>query len=181
MRRFFSTTVFILAAVLLLPQVAPAEGLVSEIRAGILAHDVPIAGFNRESGADLNLELLFSAPQLAFFEAIGSPRPHIGTDLNLDGNTSQVYAGLTWEWDLPGDFFLDLGGGGALHNGYAYTAKNDRKSLGSSLLFHLTGSIGYRLTERTNVSLMYDHISNAGLANNNEGLDNLGVRFGYLF
>jgi hypothetical protein len=29
------------------------------------------------------------------------PRIHIGTQINVDGDTSQLYAGFTWDLRLP--------------------------------------------------------------------------------
>jgi len=71
--------------------------------------------------------------------------------------------------------------GGSAHNGKLDTDDDDRKSFGSSLLFRVGGAIGYRLTSNWNVSLQYEHMSNAYISDPNEGMDNLGVRLGYRF
>src|SRR5260370_13683206 len=68
--------------------------LIDEVKIGVLAHDVGFLGHHVEGGADLNLELLFPSPDM--LAIIGSPRPHIGADINTPGNTSTGYFGLTW-------------------------------------------------------------------------------------
>ncbi|BBD09118.1 acyloxyacyl hydrolase [Desulfovibrio ferrophilus] len=158
---------------------ASATEVVSEARIGVLAHDVPFVSFNRESGADLNAEVLFVSP--VFLQAIGAPRPHIGGSLNVTGDTSQVYAGLTWDGQLGRGFFVEGMFGGALHDGKLDTDESDRKSLGTSLLFRLGVALGYALNERMNVLLVVDHVSNANLASSNEGLDTIGLKLGYKF
>lgn len=77
--------------------------------------------------------------------------------------------------------FLDLGFGPAFNNGLISTTDPDRKSLGSHTLFHGSLSIGYRFDRRYSVSLYFEHSSNAGLARENQGLDNAGVRLGLAF
>jgi hypothetical protein len=39
---------------------AAADGFIDELKLGALAHDVPIFGTHVESGADINLEVLFA-------------------------------------------------------------------------------------------------------------------------
>jgi len=156
-----------------------AEGIISEVRGGVYAHDISFWSFHRESGTDINGEVLFVSPD--FLDAIWSPRPHIGATVNTAGNTSIAYGGLTWEYDLPADFFFDTNLGGAVHNGKLDTNDSDRKSLGSRVLFRLGAALGYNLTEKVNVSVQFEHCSNAYLANPNEGMDNVGLRLGYRF
>src|SRR5580658_9257342 len=45
-----------------LPASEPGQQIVSEIRVGALAHDLPILGPQREHGVDVNAELLFVSP-----------------------------------------------------------------------------------------------------------------------
>ena len=54
----------VLCAPLALMAVGPAwaQGIVSELQIGILAHDVPIVGEQKEHGADINGELRFVSP-----------------------------------------------------------------------------------------------------------------------
>jgi lipid A 3-O-deacylase len=175
----------IVSALLLLLALAPLPAraggkILSEIRGGVYAHDIDLWSFHRESGTDVNGELLFVSP--AFLDVLWSPRPHLGATVNTDGNTSHAYAGLTWELPLASTgLFVDGNLGLSVNNGRRDTDDPDRKSLGSPVLFRLGAALGYNLTEKVNVSLQYEHMSNAYLANENEGMDNLGLRLGYRF
>ena len=40
---------------------------------------------------------------------------------------------------------------------------------------------GWRFDEHNSLSVYFDHISNGNTADVNEGLDDLGVRYGYRF
>ena len=183
---------------LLLAQVgaADAQQLLSELRVGVLAHDIGFLGEHKEPGADINGELLFVSPVPDSWVADVSPvwrwmlhpRVNIGGDLNTSGATSQLYFGLTWTATLfnqvltPDDsVFLGIGFGPAFNNGHISTIDPNRKSLGSHVLFHPSVDIGYRINARWSVSIYYDHSSNAGIAAHNEGLNNAGLRVGLAF
>lgn len=157
-----------------------ADSVVSELKGGVLVHDVGLLGADKEGGLDLNLELLFASPDL--LHSVWAPRPHLGLQVNTAGDTSQAYAGLTWTArpaSLPvwGAFSL----GGAVHNGETGRGGPGEKELGSRALFRLAAEVGYDITPQVNVSVVFDHESNAHLADRNEGLNNVGVRLGYRF
>jgi len=179
MARFAYVLVAVLTMVVLAIPVRAEDSIFSEVRGGVYAHDISFWSFNRESGVDINGEILFVSPSC--LEAIWSPRPHLGATVNMSGNTSHAYGGLTWEWGLFGDFFMDANLGLSVNNGKRDTDDPDRKSLGSPVLFRLGAALGYNLTEKVNLSLQYEHMSNAYIANENEGMDNVGLRLGYRF
>jgi len=165
-----------------------AAGIVDEVKLGILDHDVALGGDHKECCVDVNGEVLFLSPN--FLKAIWSPRPHLGITANTGGGNSYGYFGLSWTWDFfrgrfrPSDsFFAELGLGGAIHTGPNESSPVNRthKGLGSRALFHEEIDLGYRFTPRSNVSLFFDHISDANLTPHNPGLSNIGVRFGYRF
>lgn len=158
---------------------ARAEQWVSELRIGVLAHDVSVLSFNRESGTDVNAEVLFTSP--SWLSALGAPRPHLGGTLNLSGNTSMAYAGLTWSMPLAPGIFVEGMLGGARHDGHLELDDRSRKALGRRFLFRIGAALGLEVTEHINFLLVYDHVSNANLDTNNEGLDMVGVRLGYRF
>lgn len=172
-----------------LAQVDPGEDTpkwIDEVRVGLLAHDVGIGGHDKESGEDFNLEVLFPTPRLLV--ALGQPRPHIGASINTNRDTDQYYFGLTWTLTVieglfrPQDgLFVALSLGGAAHNGRLGESDPDRKALGSRLLFRESVEIGYRLDRWISVSVMLDHVSNARLADHNEGLTSIGGRLGFRF
>jgi len=151
-----------------------------EFRGGILAHDVPglWSGFRLESGIDINGELLFGAgmPFLG-----GTIRPAVGATVNTEGYTSRVYVDARLEYQTPSGIFFGLGLGGTVHDGLLDPTDPDKKALGSRILFHIPIEIGLRLDDRRSISVYFEHMSNAFLFDSNEGLDSIGVRYGYKF
>lgn len=178
-------------ALVLSPAPAAAQiKVVDELKVGALAHDVGFLGHHVEKGADVNLEALFTSPDM--LSIIGSPRPHIGADINTDGNTSDGYFGLTWGIMLIQNLFQSGDGifangslGGAVHDGLEGTQKTNpppgRKLLGSPVLFRESAELGYQMTPQVNVSAFLDHISNANLAPRNAGITSAGARLGFKF
>ena len=53
--------------------------------------------------------------------------------------------------------------------------------MGTRALFHLTMEVGYEINQNVNVSIYYEHYSNADLGPTNPGMNNLGMRLGYRF
>lgn len=163
---------------------------ISELRGGIMAHSVDWVGpvnifgvgdFSRIQ--DANVELLFTPPDADFWRFIGNPRPHIGATVNFAGLESEVYAGLTWHVPVfETGIFIEGGLGGLVHNGVLAGAIPPARSQGCRFLFHEMASIGYQFTPNANVMLTVEHGSHAGLCGpNNQGITNLGVRFGWSF
>ena len=153
---------------------------IHELKLGVLGHDVDglWSGSSRENGIDFNLEAIL-APPLKLFG--GALRPALGASVNDSGKTSKIYCDARWQYDFKMQLFLILGVGAALHNGSTDTSAINMKALGSPLLFHIPLELGYYFTPNYSISVYFDHISNANLSDNNEGLDTLGVRFGYRF
>ena len=168
----------------------------SEVRVGMLMHDTGPFSANEEDGVDSNLELLFASPKI--FSFMWSPRPQIGVSLNSSGDTSQGYAGLYWERSFWDGWFAGLSLGGMIHDGRLYGDKDGqtRKSLGCRFLFREAINFGYRFKKRHAILVHFDHSSNASLCEKNtpdgtangrhdvvlnEGIESLGVRYGYMF
>src|SRR5665213_371934 len=167
------------------PNATPGQ-IIDEVKAGVLAHDVGFLGHHIEHGPDVNLEMLFTSPD--FLSIIGSPRPHIGGDINTAGATSDGFFGLTWGISLiqnlfqPDDYVFATGSlGGAVHDGYELSAPDGHKRLGSPVLFRESAEIGYQITPTISVSAILDHISNANLAPRNAGITSAGARVGVKF
>ena len=156
-------------------------GWLYEIRVGVLAHDVDglWSGLRKEGGVDFNAEIIYRHPSFPLL--LGTVRPNSGLSINNRGYTSKVYGGLLWEIEMKSGMFLTLGVGAAVHDGELETSKEDKKELGSRVLIRIPIEFGYELNRRHRVSIGFDHVSNASLANPNEGLDTLGLRYGYRF
>lgn len=176
-----------LATVALLIGLAQTDGAMAqsapssiEVRGGVLAHDVPDlwAGFGLEDGIDINAELLFGRG-LAVLG--GTIRPALGASVNTEGFTSRAYLDARWEIELESGIFFGLGLGAAVHDGLLDATEPDRKALGSRVLFHIPFEVGLRLDRRNSLSVYFEHVSNWDLADANEGLDAIGVRYGYKF
>jgi lipid A 3-O-deacylase len=169
-----------------LPANPNPNGIVDEVKAGLLAHDVGFLGDHTERGFDVDLEMLFTSPDL--LAVIGSPRPHIGADINTAGDTSDAFAGLTWGISLiqnlfrPGDAVYVTGSlGGAYQDGYIDNAPDKRKKLGSPVLFRESAELGYQVTPTISIGAILDHISNANLGQHNAGITSAGARVGFKF
>jgi len=167
------------------PAIAQVK-IVDEVKVGVLGHDLGFLGHHLEAGPDVNLEMLFTPPDV--LAIIGSPRPHIGADINTAGKTSDGYFGLTWGIMLiqslfgAGDgVFINGSLGGAVHDGYIDSGPLNRKLLGSRVLFRESAELGYQLTPGINVSALLDHISNANLGRHNMGITSAGARVGFKF
>jgi opacity protein-like surface antigen len=178
--------IFILLAATALVLASPAapvlaDGLVDEVKLGVLAHDVPDlwSGFRAEpNSADVNLEALL-APKVSF--AGGTLQPAIGASINTVGATSMAYLDARWQYETSFGVFLGLGVGAAVHDGQLQLDDWDRKALGSRVLFHFPIEIGYRLDDHNSLSAYFEHTSTGFTAFPNEGMDRLGLRYGYRF
>lgn len=176
---FTASALFLFSAVV--PQTSVAGGAIYELKLGILDHDVDglWSGHSREEGTDYNGELVFSP---AWYVLGGAMRPNIGFSLNNSDDTSKVYGGAVWEYLFNNGMFFDAGLGLAYHGGDTDERNRpDKKALGSQVLFRVSFEAGFTVAEHHRISLMFDHISNAYLADPNEGLDTLGIRYGYRF
>ena len=172
-------------------------GIVDEIKLGFLSADTGIGGPKIEHGLDINGEILFTAPQWLisqddpeWLKILLAPRPDIGFTANTAGGTSFGYLGLNWTAEIGNHLFNDhdgvyasFGFGGAINNSNLSGDDQDanNKDMGTRALFHLTMEVGYEINQHVNVSVYYEHYSNADLGPTNPGMNNLGMRLGYRF
>ncbi|WDI32860.1 acyloxyacyl hydrolase [Hyphococcus flavus] len=167
---------------------ASAQGFVDEARVGLYAQSCCGFGSSKEDGVAINAELLFPSPR--FLSVLGAPRPLIGGTLATDsGATDQVYTGLEWKLNVTPKWFVAVSPGITIHNGETDTFNPVTDAAraattvfyGCRALFRIAGDVGYRLTDRLSASFHWNHISNAGLCTDNEGLDQIGARLGVSF
>lgn len=172
------------AVALLLGVPAPsarAQGLIDEIKVGVLIHDVGglWSGFSLEpDSADIHIYATLR-PHLSILG--GELRPAIGGSINTVGATSRAYLDARWEIQGPAQLFFSIGIGAAIHDGKLGPSEPDRKALGSRVLFHFPAEIGWRWDGHNSVSVYFEHVSNGYTQDYNEALDAIGVRYGYKF
>ncbi len=180
----------------LLPLRAQAQNITgAEVVLGVLDHDTRLLE-GREKGIDINPEVIFWSPVTddMIANAPGwlhwalQPRPTIGGDINTAGETDQAYIGATWSWYLkqnvfnPGDgIVLDYFFGPGFNDGQIANGNSQRKALGSHVLFREAFDLGYQINPTWVISAHIDHISNGGLAKENQSINDLGIRLGYRF
>ena len=177
-------TALVLAALLPAGSAAAEDSTnvwLQEVTLGLLAHDVDgmWSGSRAEGSMDVHAGLVFRRPEWSV--ASGVVRPYVGLSLSTRGDTSKFYAGGLWQYRSDSGWFVQLGLGAAIHNGERESDDPDEKELGSRLLFHIPIEVGRIIGGHHRVSIYFDHVSNAGLAHENEGLDTLGVRWSYAF
>ena len=176
---FVAVVVMALGVVVASPAQASSP-LLYEAKFGVLYHDPAMWSlFSLEKGGvDLNAEITF-APALPLWG--GFVRPAIGGTWNTAGYTSKAFIDARWRYDTLSGWYFGLGLGAAVHDGHTGPDALDRKALGSRVLFHVPIEIGYYLDRHSSVSLYFEHISNGYTQRHNEGLDSIGVRYGYRF
>jgi hypothetical protein len=150
-------------------------------RIGLLDHDVNglWSGTRAEGGFDMNVEIVFKKPGFMLWR--GRVLPNLGVTVNNQGDTSTLYGGFIWEFVSKAGFFFNSGLGLAVHNGELKTDDDQKKALGSRVLFRVPLEIGATFGTRHRISFFFAHISNAYLAEPNQGLDVAGVRYGFQF
>jgi len=158
-----------------------ASEVIYGVRLGILAHDVGglWSRTRAEGGVDVNAEIVFKKPSFMLWH--GMILPSMGMSLNSQGDTSKAYGGIIWEFLLDNGIFFNSGAGLAVHNGQAESEDSNRKQLGSRVLFRVPIEIGFTICGRHRISILFDHMSNAYLADPNEGMDTVGLRYGLQF
>lgn len=158
----------------------PLGGILAGFSGGVLAHGVEIvsrAGYEQR-GVTFNGEIDFVP---VFHVLDGSIHPEIGASVTTNNATSYAYADMKYEILEPSGLFFGAGLGLAVHDGYLAATSPYHNGLGSRVLFHIPLEAGVAFADHYRVSIYFEHVSNAYLTSPNEGLDNIGVRFGYRF
>lgn len=189
-RRYLATVVVSLAGLTSLAAPAQAQDFgIEEFRAGVFYHDayrgfVPTdtGNFNFSNLEDVSFSALFTSPDVAAFEWIGSPRPELGATVSLAGKENLVHANLNWQFGLgESPFYLELGLGAALTDASLSGAPKPARNMGCALNFYESAGVGAHVSETVTATLRYEHMSNLGLCTPNQGLSNLGLMIGFKF
>jgi hypothetical protein len=181
----------ILGAIAFLPLLSSSalarQPFIDEVRLGFFQHDSAIIGTRKEKGIDFAFEIL-SEP-LVRSRLLGLPRIVLGGALNSAGQTDQIYLGVDGQWTLARAIFsrrdavyFEATTGGGWNDGkidaVGTPLEATWKSHGSHFLIRSGASLGYRFNTRWSLAFAFNHISNAGLAHRNEGMNDLGLLLG---
>lgn len=165
-----------------------AGGWVDEVRLGVYNHEMSLfRDGTEEDGVDINGEVLFDNLRVEtgtnWLDHFLSPRPVLGiTVATHEDATSFIYGGFAWDWNFWGPAFVEGNFGFAVHDGKTdLNPSGTENELGCRVNFHESASIGYELTEHHRLMVTAEHISNASICDENEGLTNVGMRYGYRF
>lgn len=179
-KRFAAVTAVAIGA-LIGPPASAQSPLLDELRFGVMAHS--IERDHSEGGADVNLELLLRRPAISFGHSVADfffrPRVHVGAAINTIGDTSQIYAGFTWDLKITEKLSLEASFGGAWHDGPLNSGASDL--YGCRINFRESASLGYALDESWTIYATVTHMSNADLCSHNSGITSAGIRIGYKF
>ena len=77
---------------------------------------------------------------------------------------------------LFGRVLADAAAGFTIHDGALNADAPDRRDLGSRVLVRPSPELGYAFARRHGVSLYASHASDADMLDDDEGLDNAGIR-----
>ena len=158
-----------------------APGYDNEVFVGFYAHDVDSPLNLRGLGEGVDFQLGWRGGRMRSLSAIGSPSPYVFVAVNTAGDAHYAAAGISWR--IGRTVYVRPGIGLAVHTGdVRVDPAEPRRALGSRILFEPELAVGVQVSERISVEASLVHLSNAGLlANQNPGIDNVGVRLNYRF
>lgn len=172
-----------------------AHAGVDEVHFGVMAHNVCVTdckNANKEQGPNVELQISLDSP--GFLDWAGSPQPYVMGSVNTQGDTSFVGVGLEWRWDFAEHWAIEPGFGyvvhdGALNNPFANgspeaaTYAEDNVLLGSRDLFRTSIGVTRDLEGPWEAELFFEHLSHGQILGEgrNQGMDQVGLRFGYQF
>ena len=185
----------------LLGSLAPANAndfQIDEARFGGISLDIILGNkqpYYRYNLPGVNGEILFAPFDFemdeggseGFMREVFTPRLHLGATVGLDDySASSIYMGLTWHHALTETFFVETTFGGAVNNGEdeatRFSSGKWKRGLGSPALFRELITVGFNLTDTTNVLLQLSHMSHTGLAgDDNAGQTDLALKIGQKF
>jgi len=168
---------------------------VDEIHVGVMDHNICVTNCDnadKEDGPNIEFQVSFDSP--GFLNWAGAPQPYLMASINTAGDTSFGGAGLEWRWNFAGNWALEPGVGivahdGATDNPYANGTpeaaafSDENVLLGSDLLFRTSLGLTYDFDGPWEAQAFFEHLSHGQIlgSGRNQGLDELGIRFGYQF
>jgi lipid A 3-O-deacylase len=172
-----------------------AEAGVDEVHVGIMAHNICVTdckNAGKEEGPNVEFQVSFDSP--GFLNWAGAPQPYVVAAVNVTGDTSFGGAGLEWRWDFAEGWALEPGVGYVVHDGEltnpfangtpeAAAFAAEHVQLGSRDLFRTSLGLTRDFEGPWEAELFFSHLSHGQILGEgrNQGMDQLGVRFGYQF
>ncbi len=164
-------------------EAAAADWSIKEVRAGVTGSIQARSTF--EPGFFPTVALYFDpldrANAVTWKDTLLRPRVNVGASISTAGEASQVFAGLAWTVDITDRFYLELGFGGAAHNGDNKDDGTNGPKLGCAVMFRESAAAGFRLTDKLDLVASIDHSSNADLCDPNDGISHAGLSLAYKF
>ncbi|MGD9816973.1 MAG: acyloxyacyl hydrolase [Hyphomonadaceae bacterium] len=172
-----------------------AHADIAEIHVGVMAHNICVTdckNAGKEDGSNVEFQVSFDSP--AFLSWAGSPQPYIVASINTAGETSFGGFGLEWRWEFADGWALEPGFGYIIHNGetnnpfpngspQAQAFADEHVLLGSEDLFRTSLGLTRDFEGPWEAQLFFEHLSHGQVlgSGRNQGLDQIGIRFGYQF
>jgi len=164
----------ILLLFLCLISISASENLYA-LKGGIFSHNAGIVTSGKDGCIDIHAELLYNKKILKGY-------PTFGTEININGDSSVLYTGLSWEGKYFKNLLLGAFFGATVHNGNLNNENSNQRKLGTRFLFREAIDIGYYINHNYVISFLANHYSNAGLGGvKNQGNSNIGFRLSYYF
>lgn len=168
---------------------------VESVHVGVMAHNICVTdckNAGKEDGPVIELQANWGSPD--FMNWALSPQPYVVASINVAGDTSFVGAGLEWRFKLSEHWAIEPGVGYVIHDGEttlpypsgtpeAAAFTEDHVLLGSRDLFRTSLGVTRDFDGPWEAQLFFSHLSHGQILGNgrNQGMDQLGVRFGYRF
>ncbi|MGE0741553.1 MAG: acyloxyacyl hydrolase [Hyphomonadaceae bacterium] len=180
------------AAMLMAPA---ANAGVDEVHVGVMQHNICVTNCknaDKEDGPNVEFQVSFDSP--TWLDWAASPQPYLIASVNTAGETSYAGFGLEWRWDFAENWALEPGVGYVIHDGEtnnpfangtpeAAAFAEEHVLLGSEDLFRTSLALTYDFEGPWEAQVLFEHLSHGQILGNgrNQGLDNIGIRFGYQF
>lgn len=181
-----------LGAALTAPSQAQA---VESVHIGVMAHNICVTdckNAGKEQGPNVELQANFGSP--GFLSFVGSPQPYVVLTVNTSGDTSSGGVGLEWSFPVSENWSIEPGFGYVIHDGEtnlpfasgtpeAAAFTENHVLLGSRDLFRTSLGVTRDFDGPWEAQVFFSHLSHGQILGNgrNQGMDQLGVRFGYRF
>lgn len=175
---------------------APSQAeAVESVHVGVMAHNICVTdckNAGKEQGPNLEFQANFGSP--GFLSIIGSPQPYVVLTLNTSGDTSSGGVGLEWSFPVSEHWAIEPGFGYVIHDGAtnlpyasgtpeAAAFTENHVLLGSRDLFRTSIGVTRDFDGPWEAQIFFSHLSHGQILGEgrNQGMDQLGVRFGYRF